>query len=37
MIHAGHLVLPYGFADVGAGIATIRVDDVLNRLTSSAR
>ena len=37
MIHAGHLVLPYGFADVGAGIATIRLDDVLNRLTSSAR
>jgi predicted GH43/DUF377 family glycosyl hydrolase len=37
MIHAGHLVLPYGFADVGAGIATIRVDDVLNRLTSAAR
>ncbi len=37
MIHAGHLVLPYGFADVGAGVATIRVDDLLNRLTSSAR
>jgi predicted GH43/DUF377 family glycosyl hydrolase len=37
LIHAGHLVLPYGFADVGAGIATIRLDDILNRLTSSAR
>ena len=36
LIHAGHLVLPYGFADVGAGIATIRLDDVLNRLTGSA-
>ena len=37
MIHAGHLVLPYGYADVGAGVATIRVDDLLNRLTSPAR
>ncbi|MEJ7800003.1 MAG: glycoside hydrolase family 130 protein [Ilumatobacter sp.] len=37
MIHAGHLVLPYGYADVGARIATIRVDELLSRLTSSAR
>ena len=37
MIHARHLVLPYGFADVGTGIATIPLDDLLNRLTSSAR
>jgi predicted GH43/DUF377 family glycosyl hydrolase len=37
MIHAGYLVLPYGYADVGARIATIRIDDVLNRLTRSAR
>ena len=37
MIHGEHLVLPYGYADVGARIATIRVDEVLSRLTSSAR
>ena len=35
LIHAGHLVLPYGFADVGASIATMRVDELLSRLTSS--
>ena len=37
MIHADHLVLPYGYADVGASIATIRVDELLSRLTSSGR
>jgi predicted GH43/DUF377 family glycosyl hydrolase len=37
MIHAGHLVLPYGYADVGASIATVRVDELLTRLTSSGR
>ncbi len=36
MIHGEHLVLPYGFADIGARIATIRVDELLSRLTSSA-
>ncbi len=34
MIHAGHLVLPYGFADVGARIATVPLDDLLDRLTA---
>jgi predicted GH43/DUF377 family glycosyl hydrolase len=29
-----HLVLPYGFADVGAGIATVSLDELLSRLTS---
>jgi predicted GH43/DUF377 family glycosyl hydrolase len=33
MIHGDHLVLPYGFADVGASIATIPVADLLGRLT----
>lgn len=33
MIHAGHLVLPYGYADVGARIATIPLDELLSRLT----
>lgn len=33
MIHAGHLVLPYGYADVGARIATIQLDELLSRLT----
>ena len=32
MIHADHLVLPYGFADVGASIATIPLDELLTRL-----
>ena len=32
MIHRGHLVLPYGYADVGTRIATIPLDVVLSRL-----
>ena len=32
MIHAGRLVLPYGFSDVGAWIATLPLDDLLTRL-----
>ncbi len=28
MIHGEHLVLPYGYADVGARIATVRLDAV---------
>jgi predicted GH43/DUF377 family glycosyl hydrolase len=32
MIVGEHLVLPYGFADVGASLATIRVDHLLSRL-----
>jgi predicted GH43/DUF377 family glycosyl hydrolase len=35
MIAGAHLVLPYGFADVGTRIATVRVDDLLERLTTS--
>ncbi len=30
--HAGRLVLPYGFSDVGARIATARLDDLLSAL-----
>jgi predicted GH43/DUF377 family glycosyl hydrolase len=37
MIHADHLVLPYGYADVGASIATIPLDDLLSRLTTAGR
>jgi predicted GH43/DUF377 family glycosyl hydrolase len=33
MIHGDHLVLPYGFADVGASLASIVLDDLLTRLT----
>ncbi|MCZ6457536.1 MAG: glycoside hydrolase family 130 protein [Actinobacteria bacterium] len=33
MIHADHLILPYGFADTGAGVVTIALDDLLARLT----
>ncbi|HUF83835.1 MAG TPA: glycoside hydrolase family 130 protein [Acidimicrobiia bacterium] len=32
MIHDGHLVLPYGYADVGASIVTVCLDDLLTRL-----
>lgn len=34
MIHAGHLVLPYGYADVGARVATTPLADLLARLTA---
>lgn len=36
LVHGEHLVLPYGYADVGAGVATVRLDDLLNRLANSA-
>ena len=35
MIHDNLLVLPYGFADFGAGIATASLDDLLTCLTTS--
>jgi predicted GH43/DUF377 family glycosyl hydrolase len=35
MISNGRLVLPYGFADVGTRIATVRLDDLLEGLTAS--
>jgi predicted GH43/DUF377 family glycosyl hydrolase len=37
MVHAGHLILPYGYADVGASIATIPLDELLSRLTSAVQ
>jgi hypothetical protein len=37
MIAGAHLVLPYGFSDVGMRIATVRVDDLLARLTTDAQ
>jgi predicted GH43/DUF377 family glycosyl hydrolase len=33
MIHGNFLVLPYGFSDVGAAIATVPLDELLTRLT----
>jgi len=33
MISGGHLVLPYGFSDIGTRIATVRLDDLLAELT----
>lgn len=33
MIAGEHLVLPYGISDVGTGIVTLRVQDLLQRLT----
>jgi predicted GH43/DUF377 family glycosyl hydrolase len=35
--HRGFLVLPYGFSDVGARIATVRLEDLLSALTSVDR
>jgi predicted GH43/DUF377 family glycosyl hydrolase len=34
MVHAGHLVLPYGYADVGARLATIPLAEILDQLSS---
>ncbi len=34
VVHAGHLVIPYGRADVGAGVATVALDALLDRLRS---
>jgi predicted GH43/DUF377 family glycosyl hydrolase len=34
MISGQFLVLPYGFSDVGARIATVRLDDLLSELTA---
>ncbi len=36
MIHGDHLVLPYGFSDVGAAVATVPLDDLLTRLTETS-
>jgi predicted GH43/DUF377 family glycosyl hydrolase len=33
LVHAGTVVVPYGFADLGAGVATFALDDVLSRLS----
>lgn len=33
MVHGDHLILPYGYADTGASVATVRVADLLDRLT----
>ncbi len=32
MIHGDHLVIPYGFSDLGSGIAAIPLDHILSRL-----
>jgi predicted GH43/DUF377 family glycosyl hydrolase len=37
LLHAGHLVLPYGYADVGAKVATIPLDELLSALSCPAR
>ena len=33
MIHGDHLVLPYGFSDIGTRVATVPLGDLLTRLT----
>lgn len=33
LIHAGHLVLPFGYADFGTRLATMPLDDLIARLT----
>ncbi len=37
MIAGDHLVVPYGFSDVGMAIATVRVSELLSRLTEPAQ
>lgn len=37
MIHGDHLILPYGFADVGARIATVPLAELLERLVRNQR
>jgi predicted GH43/DUF377 family glycosyl hydrolase len=32
MLHAGHLVLPYGFGDIGARVVTVPLAELLDRL-----
>jgi predicted GH43/DUF377 family glycosyl hydrolase len=34
MIHGGDLVIPYGYADTGAGIVTVSLDEIVARLTA---
>jgi predicted GH43/DUF377 family glycosyl hydrolase len=36
MIHGDRLVVPYGYGDVGARIATVSLDELLSRLTTPA-
>lgn len=33
IVHAGNLIVPYGFADVGASIVTFPLDELLSRLS----
>ena len=33
LLHGEHLIVPYGFADVGAAVATVPIADLLDRLT----
>ena len=33
MLHGEHIVVPYGMADANVGVATIRLDQLLDRLT----
>jgi hypothetical protein len=35
MLAGERLVIPYGFSDVGTRIATVRIDDLLTRLTGN--
>jgi predicted GH43/DUF377 family glycosyl hydrolase len=37
LIHGDHLALPYGYADVGARVATIPVAELIDRLTQQGR
>jgi predicted GH43/DUF377 family glycosyl hydrolase len=36
ILHAGNVIVPYGFADVGASIAAFPLDELLNRLSPQA-
>ena len=36
LVHAGHLILPYGFSDVGIAVAKVPIDDLLSQLEDGA-
>jgi hypothetical protein len=33
-VHADRLIVPYGFSDSGVGVASVRVQDLLDALLS---
>jgi predicted GH43/DUF377 family glycosyl hydrolase len=36
LVHAGHLIVPYGFSDMGIASAKVPIDDLLAKLEDGA-